>query len=146
VWCLPRRCLCNDQRNIYSINMAESKRLCVTLSVETPLCPYGIAYRRGCGLHRGRLFTKFRCSPQCALALGAMAPSVNRNKRITSVSSRSEREREFFIGNPLVRIHLIIVMIRWTGLAPRDIEFLFPGSLTSIFLDQKGYVRRRVLD
>jgi len=27
-------------------------------------------------------------------------------------------EREFFIGNLLVRIHLIIVMIRWTGLAP----------------------------
>ena len=29
-----------------------------------------------------------------------------------------EREREFFIGNLLVRIHFIIVMIRWTGLAP----------------------------
>ena len=27
-------------------------------------------------------------------------------------------EREFFIDNLLVRIHLIIVMIRWTGLAP----------------------------
>ena len=28
------------------------------------------------------------------------------------------REREFFIDNLLVRIHFIIVMIRWTGLAP----------------------------
>ena len=27
-------------------------------------------------------------------------------------------EREFFIDNLLVRIHCIIVMIRWTGLAP----------------------------
>ena len=38
--------------------------------------------------------------------------------------------REFFIDNLLVRIHYIIVMIRWTGLAP----FPFPGSLTSTFL------------
>ena len=29
-----------------------------------------------------------------------------------------ERERELFIDNLLVRIHFIIVMIRWTGLAP----------------------------
>ena len=28
------------------------------------------------------------------------------------------REREFFIDNPLVRIHFIIEMIWWTGLAP----------------------------
>ena len=27
-------------------------------------------------------------------------------------------EREFFSDNLLVRIHFIIVMIRWTGLAP----------------------------
>ena len=26
--------------------------------------------------------------------------------------------REFFIDNLLVRVHFIIVMIRWTGLAP----------------------------
>ena len=40
---------------------------------------------------------------------------------------RSERgsslETEFFIDNILVRIHLIIVMIRWTGLAPWEFEF-----------------------
>ena len=45
------------------------------------------------------------------------------------------REREFFIDDLLVRIHFIIEMIRWTGLAPWDFEFPFPGSLASIFLD-----------
>jgi len=45
-----------------------------------------------------------------------------------------EREREFFIDNLLVRIHFIIVMIKWTGLAPWEFEFPFPGSLTSTFL------------
>ena len=35
------------------------------------------------------------------------------------------REREFFIDNLLVRIHFIIVMIRWTGLAPWEFEFPF---------------------
>ena len=44
-------------------------------------------------------------------------------------------EREFFIDNLLVRIHYIIVMIRWTGLAPWEFEFPFPGSLTSTFLE-----------
>ena len=44
-------------------------------------------------------------------------------------------KREFFIGNLLVRIHLIIVMIWWTGLAPWELEFPFPGSLTSTFLE-----------
>jgi len=41
---------------------------------------------------------------------------------------------EFFIDNLMVRIHCIIVMIRWTGLAPWEFEFPFPGSLTSTFL------------
>ena len=39
-----------------------------------------------------------------------------------------------FIDNLLVRIHFIIVMIRWTGLASWEFEFPFPGSLTSIYL------------
>jgi len=30
----------------------------------------------------------------------------------------------------------IIMMIRWTGLAPWEFEFPFPGSLTSTFLMQ----------
>ena len=33
-------------------------------------------------------------------------------------ASGRNREREFFIDNLLVRIHWIIVMMRWTGLAP----------------------------
>ena len=44
------------------------------------------------------------------------------------------REREFCIDNLLVRIHFVIVMIRWTGLAPKEFEFLVPSSLTSTFL------------
>jgi len=34
----------------------------------------------------------------------------------------SKREREFFIVNLLVRIHFIIVMIRWTGLAGMELQ------------------------
>ena len=40
-------------------------------------------------------------------------------------------ERGFFIANLLIRIHFIIVMIRWTGLAPWESGFPFPRSLTS---------------
>ena len=40
----------------------------------------------------------------------------------------------FFIDTLLVRIHFIIVMIRWTGLAPWEFEIAFPGILTSTFL------------
>ena len=36
---------------------------------------------------------------------------------------------EKVIDNLLVRIHFVIVMIRWTGLAPREFEFPFPGRL-----------------
>ena len=43
--------------------------------------------------------------------------------------------REFCIDNLLVRIHFIIVMIRWTGLAPWEFEFPFPGCLTATFLE-----------
>ena len=48
-------------------------------------------------------------------------------------------EREFFTDNLLVRVHFIIVMIRWTGLAPWEFEFPFPGSLTSTFLMNPRY-------
>ena len=43
-------------------------------------------------------------------------------------------KREFFIYNLQVRIHFIMVMIRWTGLAPWEFAFSFPGSITSTFL------------
>ena len=39
-----------------------------------------------------------------------------------------DSEKEFFIDNLLVRSHFIIVMIRWTGLAPWEIEYPFPGA------------------
>ena len=44
-------------------------------------------------------------------------------ERLLSDQTRDRclREREFFIDNLLVRIHLIVVMIRWTGLAPWEI-------------------------
>ena len=39
--------------------------------------------------------------------------------------------REFFIDNQLVRIHFIIEMVWWTGLAPSEFELSFPGSRIS---------------
>ena len=53
---------------------------------------------------------------------------------VRSSASCHAQEREFFIDPLLVRIHFIIVMIRWTSLAPWECEFPFPGSLTSTFL------------
>ena len=52
----------------------------------------------------------------------------------------SIKKREFFIDNLLVRIHVIIVMNGRTGLAPWEIEFPFPGSLTSTFLEYNRYI------
>ena len=48
----------------------------------------------------------------------------------------TDEEREFRMDNLLVRIHFIIVMIGWTGLAPWEFEFPFPGGITSAFLSQ----------
>ena len=45
-------------------------------------------------------------------------------------------DREFFIDNLLVRIHYIIVMIRWTGLAPWEFEFSFLLSDTRVYEPQ----------
>ena len=39
----------------------------------------------------------------------------------------SAHQREFFIDNLLVRIHCIIVMIRWTGLAPWECMRIIPS-------------------
>ena len=40
---------------------------------------------------------------------------------MAGAASRQVREREFFIDNLLVRIHCIIVMIKWTGIAPWEL-------------------------
>jgi len=61
--------------------------------------------------------------------LGRCAPQLASDPRT--------KEREFFIDNLLVRIYFIIVMIRWTGLAPRVFDFPFPGIPTSTFHEQK---------
>jgi len=59
-------------------------------------------------------------------------------------SRSASSEREFFIDNLLVRIHFIVVMIRWTDLAPWQFEFPFPGSLTSTFLVKDLQLRTHV--
>ena len=52
-------------------------------------------------------------------------------------------ERDFFFDSLLVRVHFIVVMIRWPGLALWDFEFPLPGSRTSTFL---GNVHARMLE
>jgi hypothetical protein len=44
------------------------------------------------------------------------------------------RERELVIDNLLVQIHFVFEMIWWTGLAPWQFDFHFPGSLIFTFL------------
>ena len=58
-------------------------------------------------------------------------------RRLEGLTSREKyrryssfSKREFFVDNLLVQIHLVIVMIRWTGLVPSEVEFPLPGSLT----------------
>jgi len=49
------------------------------------------------------------------------------------------RETEFCVDILLVRDHFTVAMIRWTGLAPWEFEFPFPGSRTSTFLDHESH-------
>jgi len=65
-------------------------------------------------------------------------PLQTRPNRSSESSNAGAGGREFFVDNLLVRILLIIVMIRWTGLAPWEFEFFFPGSVTSTFLAGAG--------
>ena len=57
---------------------------------------------------------------------------------VRCVALRPCLEREFFIDNLLVRIHLTIEMIWWTSLAPWEFDFRFSGSLASTFLALSG--------
>jgi len=43
----------------------------------------------------------------------------------TSLGTCGPTERLLFIANLLVRIHFVIEMIKWTGLAPWEFEFPF---------------------
>ena len=65
----------------------------------------------------------------------ATAPSPIPSERFANSAHPSEGspapEREIFIVNLLVRIYFIIVMIRWTGLAPWEFEFHFPGRFAN---------------
>ena len=56
------------------------------------------------------------CVEQNALHLTCLPGFVGRD--VTCSTQRDVTETEFFIDNLLVRIHVIIVMIRRTGLAP----------------------------
>ena len=91
----------------------------VTLSVDTSLCPYGIAHRRV--YQPSGLFQKpLRC-PRCG-------------------GRRWSEEKEFFTDDLLVQIHFIIEIVWWIGLAPWEFEFPFPGSLVSTFLHSEPQI------
>ena len=47
-------------------------------------------------------------------------------------------EKEFFIDNLLVRIHYIIVVIRWTGLAPWEFEAPSSPSAPPVWVVRVG--------
>ena len=61
-------------------------------------------------------------------------PRVSLDLEPVTLSVETPPEREFFIDNLLVRIHFIIVVIWWTGFAPWDFGFPFPGSQISTVL------------
>jgi len=69
---------------------------------------------------------------------GREPPHTRRKREPASSNHAAARARapavRREIDNLLVRVHFIIEMIRWTGLAPWKFEFPFPGSLTSTFL------------
>ena len=68
----------------------------------------------------------------------ALATLLSHDSVSADASDRARIERlsqvERVIDNLLVRIHFIIVLIRWTGLASWEFQFSFPGSLKSTFL------------
>jgi len=73
-------------------------------------------------------------SPQGVGGTFPTSPDLAGPSHSSSASATAASGGEFFIDNLLVRVHFTIVMIRWTGLAPGEVEFPFPGSLASTFL------------
>ena len=65
--------------------------------------------------------------------LGSLGIFPHSKGRVSWKKQEARGGREFFIDNLLIQNHFIIVMIRWTGLAPWVFEFPFPGSLISTF-------------
>ena len=78
--------------------------------------------------------------PESAVYAGAenaqleLIEPPNHSFHSSDTSNRSRSEREFFIGNLLVRIHFIIVMMRWTGLAPWEValKLLFGNAQVAV--------------
>jgi hypothetical protein len=62
--------------------LSDSDHLSVTLSVGTPLFPYGIAYRRVYGLSTSGLFKKSLCGPLCGVWPRPAESSARRNAGI----------------------------------------------------------------
>jgi len=96
---------------------------------------------RGAGLAGGEVCLCLKRGIQTPMARGRSTKimSVMRWTRTSWSSIKNSlpgqrAEGEFVIDNLLVRIHFIIEMIWWTGLAPWVFEFPFPGSLTATFL------------
>ena len=50
-------------------------------------------------------------------------------KWLVQAGAPAGEERDLCIDNLLVRTHFIIETISWTGLAPWEFEFPFPGAL-----------------
>jgi hypothetical protein len=73
-------------------------------------------------------------SPACALLPRSPLRSHTTARNECGAGFDVRVEREFFIDNLLVRIHRCFW---WTGLAPWEFEFPFPGSLISTFLDDQ---------
>ena len=63
-----------------------------------------------------------------AVSLSPRVYSHHPTPTLSPNSTSLARERELCIDNLLVRIHFIIEIIWWTGLAPWESEFPVPGS------------------
>ena len=82
----------------------------------------------------------------CCITHSTLGVGVIKKRRRATRCAPCTRERQSFIDNLLVRIHCMIVVIRWTGLAPWVLAFPFPGSLASTFLNSRGRFRVRIPD
>ena len=56
----------------------------------------------------------------------------------TAVPKRNPRNQVHPFHQSAIRIHFVIVMTWWMGLAPWEFEFPFPGSLISVYLPTSG--------
>ena len=72
--------------------------------------------------------------PSHARSVSLTSSDRSAGPTIRSDPETRRRERAFLIDNLLVRIHFIIEMIWWPGLAPSEFESPFPGSRVSTFL------------